>query len=235
MKDYVDYMNSISVSADLHEKILERAASMDNIIVLADRREQNIGQTALNPKPPAKPRSFRRYAGPAAIAAACLIVFGYAFFAIPRFFGGQGDDAAIEPGPSVISEPEENLKTDGSNPDEDPRQENYVLTLEQAQTDADFGAYVSKSVPPRFSFVSSLKSAGQVENSLTVLWKETTGASDGSISWIIFKSAADEQNRIVSANEREKYDMAYYSSPWDECVPDELLGVLRIPFSCRRS
>jgi len=104
-----------------------------------------------------------------------------------------------------------------------------VLTLEQAQTDADFGAYVSKSVPPRFSFVSSLKSTGQVENSLSVLWKETTGSSDGSINWRIFNSATDEQNRIVSVNEREKYDMAYYSSPWDESVPDELLGCFENP------
>ena len=197
MKAYVEYMNSVTVTADLHEKILAR--------------------TAQKPAPPVKIRSFPRYAAPAALAAACLIILCGAFLAIPGLLNAPGENTGVGSGPSV------SFKPGGSQPGD------YDLTLKQARSDADFGAYVSMSVPSQFSFTSAQKSTDPDGDSLSVLWKQASESSGGSIAWTISKPAAGELDRIVHVNEREKYDMMLYSSPWDQSVPEELRGYFGNP------
>jgi len=192
-KDYTDYMDNIVVSADLHEKIVRR--------------------TTGKPAPPVKINTFRRYAAPISIAAACVAVLGIAFFTIPQIYNKPDENAIVEPS--------ENLKP-GSEASADETGPTVVaLTLEQALSDADFGAYVSANAPSLFSFASSTKSTGQDGACLSVLWEEAADHSDGVINWKISRSAAHEHDRIVHENEREKYDMALYSFPWDNSVPEE--------------
>jgi len=193
-KDYVDYMDNIVVTADLHDKI--------------------IGRTTKKPAPPVKIQSFRRYAAPMAVAAACVIILGIAFFTVPQIFNVTGDNA--------IDEPSENLKPGDEAPGDVSEPTVVTLTLEQALSDAEFGAYVSANAPSLFSFASSTKSTGQDGASLSVLWEGAADHSDGVINWKVSRSAADEHDRIVHPDEREKYDRALYSFPWDKSVPAEL-------------
>jgi len=194
-KDYADYMDNIVVTADLHEKILRR--------------------TTRKPAPPAKIHTFQRYAAPMAIAAACVVILGIAFFTIPRLFN--------DPGENGTAEPSEILRPGYETPADEPEPGAVSLTLEQALSDTEFGAYVSANVPSTFSFTSSTKSTGQDGASLSVLWEKAADFSNGSIDWKIYMCAAEEHARIVHADEREKYDMTLYPFPWDESVPEELL------------
>ena len=193
-KDYVDYMDNIVVTADLHEKIIRR--------------------TTRKPAPPVKIHTFQRYAAPLAIAAACVAVLGVAFFTIPRIFNVPGENANVEPS--------EILRPGDETPADEPEPGVVTLTLEQALGDTEFGAYISANAPSPFSFASSTKSTGQDGASLSVLWEEAAEHSDGVINWKVYKSAADEHARIVHADEREKYDRALYSFPWDKSVPEDL-------------
>jgi len=193
-KDYVDYMDSIVVTADLHEKIIER--------------------TTKKPASPVKIQNFRRYAAPMAIAAACVAIFGIAFFTLPKIFNVPGENAIVEP--------PENFRPGGETPAHESEPAVVTLTLEQALSDAEFGAFVSVNAPSPFSFTSSTKSTDQDGASLSVLWEEAADHSDGSINWKISRSAADEHTRVVHADEREKYDRTLYSFPWDKSVPEEL-------------
>jgi len=200
-KDYTDYMDSIVVTADLHEKI--------------------IGRVTKKPAPPVKIHTFQRYAAPMAIAAACVAVLGIAFLTIPQIFNVPDENAIVEPS--------ENLRPGGETPFDESEPAVVTLTLEQAMSDAEFGAYVSANVPSLFSFVSSTKSTGQDGASLSVLWEEAADYSNGSINWKVFRSATDEHARIVHADEREKYDMTLYPFPWDESVPEEFMGCFKNP------
>jgi len=211
MKDYVDYMNSITVTADLHDKILKRT-SQNPVLQLKT-----------------KTRSFHKYTAPLAIAAACLVVFGYSLYVMPKLLDASDEKKADEPVSSMIFEPTENFKTGETDQNGERLSGEKELTLEQALSDADFGAYVSTNVPSRFIFASSQKSTDQVGNYLSVLWKDETGDNDGCIVWRVSKSAADENARIVYVQEREKYDTTLYSFPWDKSVPEEILRYFENP------
>jgi len=209
MKEYKDYMDNITVTADLHEKILQR--------------------TKQKPVVQMKTRIPMRYVVPAALAAACVIVLGITLFTQPQLFRIPGGKTHDGPGSSMIFNPSENLDKDDDTLDENLRTTDYELTLEQACADIDFGAYISLNVPPRFRFESSQRSTDRDSESLSVLWKEAADNNDGSITWKITRSAADEFERIVRVQEREKYDMTLYSFPWDKSVPSEFLRYFNNP------
>ena len=90
MKDYIDYMNNISVSADLHEKIIERTKQ---------------AQTQ-KPAQPIKIQTIRRYVLPAACAAVLVICL----LTIPGVFGKPAGNEANGPSaeyrPGVTNNPE---------------------------------------------------------------------------------------------------------------------------------
>ena len=202
MKEYVDYMNNISVTAGLHDKIVGRATKKETRPVMV--------------------RQIRRYIMPAA----CAAVLALCLLTIPGLFTGPA--GVVVDGPSASIKPGANFEID-SIPSGTNKPENYALTFEQALEDTDFGVFLAASAPSRFTFVSAQKSTIQNDPSLFVLWKSATEESDGSVSWKISISNADEQGHIVYANEREKYDITLYSPKWDETVPEELREYLRNP------
>lgn len=199
MKEYLDYMNNIPVSNELHEKIMRQ----------------------VSPKPSSRllPFTQMRYVMPAACAAALVLCV----LTVPGLRHTPDEGAKSTPYSSaMIVDPGEDLKTGGES-----APKIYALTLEQAKNDADFGAYVPLSIPPEFQFRSALKSAGEDGNSLSVIWDETGGGN--SIHWKISVSMGSELENIVLASEREKYDTTLYSIPFDETVPEELWEYFKNP------
>jgi len=209
MKDYIDYMNDITVTADLHRKIIERTTAKPKSII-------NI-------------QEIRRYAAPMTIAAACIIVVGITIFTIPQLLGAPDRNASDGSRDSMKFEPSESFRTGDTAPLDEEQSGYAILTLEQARSDGDFGAYISVNVPAQFSFDSAQKSTGNVDKSLSVLWKDAQSSSDVSITWTVTMSAADKQDHIVYAHEREKYDTTLYSLPWEASVPKELQKIFEDP------
>ena len=103
---------------------------------------------------------------------------------------------------------------------------NDVLTLEEAQGDPDFGLFMPKIVPPRFAFELARRSINQDFDGLYILW---TAGLGGNLRWNISKATEYDFGRIVSVDEREKYDMSLYPIPWAESVPSELREYVLYP------
>ena len=252
MKDYIEYMDNISVTPDLHARIIERVkqaqaaqvkaaqmqaayeqatagqattaqATTEHAATAQAAQEQAAtAQAAQKAKPVIRIGDFRRYAAPLSIAAACMVVVGLTIFAMPQLWGAPGAKTPAKSGDSMMFEPDEGNFRTGDDSTDAGQPENVVLTYEQALSDADFGAYVSMNVPAQFCFSAAQKSKDQIGESLSVVWKDAAGNSDGCIAWRVSKSLEEEYDRIVSANEREKYDTALYSFPWDTSVPEDL-------------
>ena len=106
-----------------------------------------------------------------------------------------------------------------------PELRNDRLTLEEAQGDPDFGLYLPQTVPSRFVFESAHRFINQDANGMYVLWT----ADLGNLWWNISKATDHGFERIVSADEREKYDMSLYSIPWAQSVPNELREYVLYP------
>jgi len=198
MKEYVDYMNSIQVSAELHEKIMRRVAR--------------------KPAPRLLSLAVARYVAPVA----CAAVLAVCILTIPGILPPAEDSQSVPDRSAATFTPYENQRIG-----EERVSGNYALTLEQAKNDADFGTYLPVSVPSQFSFRSAQRSADPGVDSLSVIWDETVG--DNSIYWSISMSSASELDHIVYAREREKYDMALYSDPLEESVPEELWECFKNP------
>jgi len=245
MKEYIEYMDGISVTPDLHARIMERVkqaqAAQTQTTQVQTAQEQTThhaqaaheqstyAQTTQKAKPIIRIGDFRRYAAPLSIAAACMVVVGLTIFAAPQLFGTPDVKTPAKFGDSMLLEPDdENLRTN-DNANDDGQSGNVALTYEQALSDADFGAYVSMSAPAQFNFSSAQKSSGQIGDSLSVMWKDAESNSDGCIAWKISKTAEDEYDRVVNANEREKYDTSLYTFPWDTSVPENLQGYFENP------
>jgi len=99
-----------------------------------------------------------------------------------------------------------------------PELRNDELTLEEARIDPDFGAYLPTNIPDSFVSEHTFRFINQTENSLFAHW----GRGVNSISWQITKVTELDLARIVSVDEREKYDMSLYSIPLADTVPREL-------------
>ena len=107
-----------------------------------------------------------------------------------------------------------------------PELRNDTLTLGEAQCDPDFGSYLPKTVPSRFVFELARRFINQDANGLYVLWTVGLG---GNLSWNISKATDYDYERIVSADDREKYDMSLYPIPWAQSVPSELQEYVHNP------
>ena len=237
MKEYIEYMDNISVTPDLHAKIMERVkqaqatqtqatheqATYEQATQAHSAYEQTAqAQATQKAKPLIRIGDFRRYAAPLSIAAACMVVVGLTIFAAPQLWGAPGVKTPAKSDDSIIFEPDDGNFRAIEDANDEVQSDYVALTFEQALSDADFGAYVSTSVPVEFRFSSAQKSTGHIRDSLSVMWKDEAGSSDSSIAWRVFMSDKDELDRIVYTNEREKYDMALYSYPWETSVPEEL-------------
>ena len=107
-----------------------------------------------------------------------------------------------------------------------PELRSETLTLAQARQDPDFGAYLPVSVPPGFVFSNATRELNQAFNGLSAFWD--TGGRDV-IWWQISAAAGHHLERVVSVNDREKFDLALYPIPWMDSVPPELRDVVANP------
>ena len=106
-----------------------------------------------------------------------------------------------------------------------PELRNEQLTLREAHSDPDFGAFIPENIPPQFGFESAQRFVNQDTNGLFALWS----AGLNTLHWSVSKSTDYDLERIVSTNEHEKYDMSLYSIPLADSVPRELIQYVNDP------
>ena len=88
-----------------------------------------------------------------------------------------------------------------------PELRNDSLTLEEAQQDPDFGAFLPANIPYGFVFELSTRWVSQHDNNLFTLWQTSDFHY---IAWTISKIAEHHQYRITSAHEHNRFDRAMY-------------------------
>ena len=106
-----------------------------------------------------------------------------------------------------------------------PELRDEVMPLEYARHDPDFGGYLPVNIPAGLSFEHARRSLNQQDNSLFVLWS----GRQSTISWTARTPTEDDLRRIVSVDEREKYDMSLYSIPLFDSVPAHLWEYVHNP------
>lgn len=92
------------------------------------------------------------------------------------------------------------------------------LSLTQARSDVDFGAYLPQSVPSGFEFDSATRFINQISNSLTSHWYN----GYDHIDWQVSTPTDYDREHVVSAGDQEKYDLSLYPIPRADSVPIEL-------------
>jgi len=107
-----------------------------------------------------------------------------------------------------------------------PELRNDRLTLTEARMDPDFGAFIPGNIPPQFGFESAYRFINQDTNALFVLWG--TGRMD-TLHWQISRPTEHDLRRIVSADQRERFDMSLYSIPFFDSIPEELWQYVHNP------
>jgi len=108
-----------------------------------------------------------------------------------------------------------------------PELRNEELTLEQARIDPDFGAFMPVNIPHGFIFDSGRRTLNQWENSIRANWHRFPTFDN--IFWTAAEPHEFDLERIVSANDRHKFDVSLYSIPWALSVPDEIHGYFSNP------
>ena len=101
-----------------------------------------------------------------------------------------------------------------------PELRNETLRLEEARNDPDFGAFLPANIPSRFNFDSARRVIDQSANGLFAVW--SAYPTFDNIFWSISKITAHDRERIVSVDNREKFDLSLYPIPWAFSVPEEL-------------
>jgi len=96
---------------------------------------------------------------------------------------------------------------------------NDRLTLQEAQEDFDFGAFMPIAVPAQFAFSHATRTVNHFTNSLFAFWDDGTG----DIRWYISRPTPYDFARLVSVNDPEKFDLSLYTIPWMDSVPHELI------------
>ncbi|MBR6312064.1 MAG: hypothetical protein IKR51_03720 [Oscillospiraceae bacterium] len=103
----------------------------------------------------------------------------------------------------------------------------YVLidryvTVAEAREDPDFGAYVPAASPAGLEddFARRYKFEDAADY-LLVSWMGGSGEAYGDLQWIASPVTDEALTRVVSPDEREKYDVSLYPIPWATSVPRE--------------
>jgi hypothetical protein len=102
------------------------------------------------------------------------------------------------------------------------------LTLEDAYADPDFGMYIPKNIPSD-SF-TRCRFRPEVQRTWGVLLISLEcEIENNSLSWVVSEISSDFMDiiheNIVSPDEREKFDLSLFSTPWGA----EAMGVLQSP------
>ncbi|MCL2200571.1 MAG: hypothetical protein FWB75_01285, partial [Oscillospiraceae bacterium] len=95
------------------------------------------------------------------------------------------------------------------------------LPLNEARNDPDFGAFLPASIPGGFVFEHARRSLNQNTDSLTAFWNGAHPSFD-SIRWVVKTPQSEDLARVVSVNDRYKYDVSLYPVPWADSVPIEI-------------
>lgn len=99
------------------------------------------------------------------------------------------------------------------------------LKLDEARTDADFGAYLPAEVPAGFVFEDALRFINQEQDMLIVNWSKGMSYID----WRISSLNDNDKTRITSVGNKKNYDLSLYPIPRADSVPDELREIVDNP------
>lgn len=99
------------------------------------------------------------------------------------------------------------------------------LSLDEARTDIDFGAYLPKTLPNGFVFEDALRYINQEQNALYVNWTKGMGY----INWRVSLLDDNDKTRITSVADTKNYDLALYPIPRADSVPDKLREIVENP------
>ena len=99
------------------------------------------------------------------------------------------------------------------------------LTLSEAQTDADFGAYMPYAVPSGYVEESIRRYKDQNNDYLSGLW--TRGYDE--LNWQVSLYTEQDANRLTGIDETKNYDLSLYPIPRADSVPDELREIVNNP------
>ena len=101
-----------------------------------------------------------------------------------------------------------------------------VITLEEAVLDPYFGMYLPTYVPQGFVFDYAWRFDYPHGDSLIAFWQ---AGSNYSISWRISTPTDHDHEHIVSAGDRERFDLSLYTIPWMDSVPREIMQYVMNP------
>ena len=207
--------------------------NIDDKFISEDAEAFSAGDKVKTSAPFYRNRNVYRFAGLAACAAAVLLCVwaihglfsspnpiidnpGIIYTDNPQGGGNTPTNPAVitpEIGLSILDDPVM------------PELRDEKLTLEEAQNDPDFGAYLPEGVPSKFAFESAQRFLNQEQNSLSASWN----SKNDYISWSVSKATDYDHGLIVAASEFEKYDMSLYPIPLVESVPKELWEYVNNP------
>ena len=86
-----------------------------------------------------------------------------------------------------------------------PEMRDEWLTLEEAEHDPDFGAFLPVNVPRRFGFTSARRLIDQFNNFISMGWGNT---DEGYFGWqVLFGDEYSMREHIVSTDDRHKFDV----------------------------
>jgi hypothetical protein len=111
-----------------------------------------------------------------------------------------------------------------------PELRNERPTLDEARQDPDFGAFLPVNIPERFEFSSASRLLDTRANYLLVHFShDVPWQFSHSIRWMIATPTARHLQNIVSANDRHKFDVSLYPTPWMDSVPREYRNYFHDP------
>ena len=99
------------------------------------------------------------------------------------------------------------------------------LTLEEAQKDVNFGAYIPTQLPSGYAVENVRRYKDYRSDHLSVLWCK--GLND--VRWLVRRYTEADAARVTSVADKKNYDMSLYPVPLGDSVPDELWEIVQDP------
>ena len=110
-------------------------------------------------------------------------------------------------------------------PERIPEYFDRKLSLTEAQSDPDFGAYMLRELPNGFSEESIRRHRDQNSDYLSGLW--TQGLD--SLSWKVSAYGEQDEARLTGIGQPENYDLSLYPIPRADSVPENLREIVDNP------